>query len=142
MYNSFDQNKAARDRLRSKLCPSFGQLYPDCHTMLINSENYQQLREAVVASDMCSLILDKAPDPQAENHEESKTLEDLIFQKEVDLNTLVFDEQCNFAAFYSYVKLKEQEIRNIVWMAEMIARNIPKENPLWNKLIIPFSDKE
>lgn len=60
----------------------------------------------------------------------------------MDLNSLVFDEQCNLAAFYSYVKLKEQEIRNIVWMAEMIARNIPKENPLWNKLIVPFRDRE
>lgn len=63
VYNSFDQNKATRDRLRAKLCPSFGQLYPDCHSMLINAENYQQLKDAVLASDMASLILDKAPDP-------------------------------------------------------------------------------
>jgi len=109
----------------------------------LKAENFNHLRDAAVASDLITQILDQTPDPQAEGgNEDLNSLDDIIFKKEVELNTLVFDEQCNFAAFYSFVKLKEQEIRNIVWMAEMIARNIPKENPLWNKLIVPFNETD
>lgn len=90
-----------------------------------------------------SEILKQCQDPQqGEDVEEGASLDDLIFEEEVKMNSLVFDEQCNLAAFYSYVKLKEQEIRNVVWMAEMIARKIPKDNLLWSKYIVPFEDTE
>jgi len=32
-----------------------------------------------------------------------------------------------------------QEIRNIVWLAEMISRHLPKNHQGWRKIIIPFS---
>ena len=51
---------------------------------------------------------------------------------------LSFDEQANLAVYYSFVKLKEQEIKNIVWMAELIARNTDKQNPQWKTIINPF----
>jgi V-type H+-transporting ATPase subunit d len=90
-----------------------------------------------------STLLEQASDPQqADDIEDSKTLDDLIFEQEVKLNSFVFDEQTNFAAFYSFVKLREQEIRNIVWMAEMISRKIPKESALWQKYIVPFADSD
>ena len=43
-----------------------------------------------------------------------------IFQ--VTLNVLSFMQQFQFGVFYSYVKLKEQECRNVVWIAECIAQ--------------------
>ena len=38
------------------------------------------------------------------------------------LNKLAFFEQFGYGVFWAYVRLREQEIRNIVWIAECIAQ--------------------
>ena len=50
-------------------------------------------------------------------------LEDRFFVHEVHLNKLAFLQQFQYAVFYSYIKLKEQEIRSLTWIAECIAQN-------------------
>lgn len=56
------------------------------------------------------------------NTESERTLEDKFFEREVMLNKITFQQQFHYALFYSFVRLREQEIRNIVWIAECIAQ--------------------
>ena len=41
---------------------------------------------------------------------------------QVEINVQSFMQQFHFGVFYSYVRLKEQECRNVVWIAECIAQ--------------------
>jgi V-type H+-transporting ATPase subunit d len=109
----------------------------------VDAENMEQLIRASKLSADCARILETTPEPEhLHENPHAKTLEDLIFEKEVQAYSLTFDEQANFAAFYAFVKLKEQEIKNIVWLAEMITRRIPSNDPAWNKFIVPFADSD
>ena len=42
--------------------------------------------------------------------------------------------------FYSYLKLKELEIANVVQLSEIFAINaFPKNHPVWKKVVPPFN---
>lgn len=144
IYNSIGnkdfQSTAARTSFRKRLCPTIGYLYPDCERDLINATTLDNLRDAVRGINNYYDVLKEVPDPSKRDEfgPETKSLEDIMYEEELKKFSLAFEEQAHYAVFYSYLKLKEQEIRNVVWLAEMVARKLPKNKAGWKKYLVPF----
>ena len=95
-------------------------------------------------------MLAKVPDPSAGADEEgkakggnefssdAKSLDDVQFECKSRRYSMAFENQFHYGAFYAYLKLKEQEIRNVVWLAELVSLKANKNMPGWKKFVIPF----
>lgn len=113
--NSFGTELTQDDR--EKLYPTCGELYPDGLSRLARCEDYDQVKAVADCYPEYATIFAGAGTNPGE-----KTLEDKFFEKEVHMNIQSFVQQFHFGVFFSYFKLKEQECRNIVWIAECIGQ--------------------
>ncbi|KAJ4460256.1 putative V-type proton ATPase subunit d [Paratrimastix pyriformis] len=102
---------------RQRIYPTFGELWPEGTSKLQDAVDMDGLRAAVDSVEAYRDVL------QQQNENPDKTIEDCFFEKEVQNCLLAFESHYSYGAFYAYFRLKEQETRNIVWIAECIAQN-------------------
>lgn len=101
---------------RQKLFCSFGKLYPE------GIEAFRRVRDKTELY----AVLSKYPmfrECYESAASSEKDIDDTLNEAEVHLNEFCFWGQNHFAAFWGFVKLKEQELRNIYWIADCIVAN-------------------
>ncbi|OBZ71718.1 V-type proton ATPase subunit d [Grifola frondosa] len=124
---------------RAKLFPTIGRLFPEGNNALARADDVEQVRQACEPISEYRAFFDVSGAPRTNGGRSESTanllgdlgddlsavaeLEDRFFLHEVHLNKLAFLQQFQYAVFYSYLKLKEQEIRSLTWIAECIAQD-------------------
>ncbi|KAF2767807.1 ATPase, V0 complex, subunit D [Teratosphaeria nubilosa] len=130
--NSFGTELSKQER--KKLYPNFGRLHPEGTLMLSRADDPEGVRIAVDGVSDYKTMMDQTgmgggsggvgnQSGGIGGGDEGKSLEDLFYQKEMEISKLAFTYQFTHAVVYAWVKLREQEIRNITWISECIAQN-------------------
>ncbi|KAI9659194.1 MAG: H(+)-transporting V0 sector ATPase subunit d [Alyxoria varia] len=129
--NSFGTELSKADRKR--LYPNIGRLYPEGTFMLSRADDMEGVRIAIDGVHDYKVMFDQTGmsggggggvgNMSGGTGSEGKSLEDLFYQKEMEMAKLAFTRQFSHGIVYAWVKLKEQEIRNVTWIAECIAQN-------------------
>lgn len=98
---------------REKLYPTIGVLFPEGIGRLARADDAQAVGSAIEPYGTYRKLFQTAADNI------DKSLEDAFFEHEVFLCKQTFEMQFHYAIFYAYLRLKEQEVRNILWISEV-----------------------
>lgn len=115
---------------RNVLYPNFGYLYPEGTKELRKAWNEQTIRTALEPYAKYLDLFDKVKsfyDRETSDRSGSiagfASIEDKIYEENVKMYEMSFEQQYHFGVYYAWVKLREQEIRNIRWISNMIVLN-------------------
>ncbi|CCK69091.1 H(+)-transporting V0 sector ATPase subunit d KNAG_0B06650 [Huiozyma naganishii CBS 8797] len=106
------QSEDVDSELKQQLLPCLGKCYPLVSHMLANSKDFENVRAALNnVYEYRSLL------------EDDSNLEDHFYRLEMELCRDAFTQQFAISTVWAWMKSKEQEVRNITWIAECIAQN-------------------
>lgn len=129
-----------REAERKKYISKVGYLYPDRNEMLSSVTDFKSLITALESTpyeDMLRQVSQNDGD-RHEAESNSVTIDDVMLQYQSRKFSEAFEGGFHVGAFYSYLKLKEQEIKNVTWLAELVTMQVNRNLPGWNKYVVPF----
>lgn len=125
-----------RDTTRKSLYPSIGELYPAGTELLSKVDEDAKLVQALSSYPFYRTIFEKFLNSSPDEF----SIDDEFYKGEVKLFEFAFESQMHFGVFYGFVKLKEQEIRNLVWISECILQR--RKDQIGNYIPIFSSSSE
>lgn len=102
---------------RRKLYANFGLLYPHGQAELAVADDFDAIRAAMEKCPPYSAIFSRL------GLGEAQALDKILYEEEVRQLTLTYQQQFQYSVFYAYMRLKEQELRNLMWVAECVAQD-------------------
>ena len=142
VYNYLAYNNQFQEEERKKVIPYFGFLYPETTTQLIKCNSLEQLKQILQPFPDYYELVKEIPDPKKLDEfglqSGLKTLDDLMFKESMKRYSIAFEQQFHFACFYAYIKIKEQEIKNIMLLADMNAFDKDIGSKVKKAYILPF----
>jgi len=148
IYNSFsrpEMSDAKGQSMRKKFFNNLGHLYPGRTKGLQETRDFKDFQEKLIGSGYADYF-QKIPEPKAgaDGPEimENVTIDDCQKKDLSKRYSMGFFGQFHYGVFYSYLKLKELEIANIVQLSEIFAINaFPKNHAVWKKYVSPMNYK-
>lgn len=123
--NSFStdlgQDQQMRETTRQDLIPTIGYLFPEAFGAIRAVANLEDLTEMLQPYNDYKTLWEVWGDAEGEGG--AGNLDDGFYRMEVEDLENCFYGQSHMAIFYAYVKLKEQEIRNLEWISECIIQD-------------------
>jgi len=114
---------------RNALYPHFGYLYPEGTDKIRKAWNETTVSAALEPYGRYRNLFEQVKqfydtEKKADRFDgRFKSLEDLLYVESAKQCELMFEQQYHYGVFYAWVKLREQEIRNIEWIANMVVMN-------------------
>jgi len=117
---------ASQKHNRDALYPNFGYMFPEGAQKIRGAFNEATVRAALDPYAQYMKLYDDCKDFYEQGSTKAgstKSIEDLIYVQNVSMYELAFEQQYHYGVIYAWTKLREQEIRNIEWIANMITLN-------------------
>jgi V-type H+-transporting ATPase subunit d len=146
--NAFQSSNQLSLKERAALYPNFGYLWPSGSEKMKLAEDPDTIADALMFSPAYRKMFDSvkhvyfsedmgdAKEPLLRGQLDEDTLEDLLYQASVSNCEGAFAEQFHFGLCFAFVKLREQEIRNLEWMANMIVMG---RRDKMERILFPFA---
>ena len=124
--NSVGTELTRDDRIR--LYPRFGELHPYGHAELCKCEDFEQVRLVAEKYPTLAPVFSRMAGGGGGGMgggfgDGGQLLDKLFYEEEVARCKLSFEQQFHYGVFFAYLKLREQEVRNLMWISECVVQN-------------------